>query len=178
MESAHHFSSKPHCNSTAEVPSLSLCTALSAVPFVSELWGVNAQWFQDNSSQALPNSKELRVWMTCGLTIGSRNFRKLCSVSWEVFVLHGYDWIHGVARSCTTTAYRWLFRDSHSSLRTLWPAVIKSTNFSVRGAGFPVRLLQGALVILVILQTSQCRSFGKCAKVLCLPTWGRSLFVY
>ena len=32
---------------------------------------------------------------------------------------HGCAWIHWVAKSCTTTAYRWLFRDSHLSLRTL-----------------------------------------------------------
>ena len=57
-----------------------------AVPFVLERWGVNVQWFQDNSSQALPNSKEVRVRMTCGLSVGLRNFRKLDSVSWEVFL--------------------------------------------------------------------------------------------
>ena len=33
MESAHHFSSKPDCNSPAEVPSLILRTALSTIPF-------------------------------------------------------------------------------------------------------------------------------------------------
>ena len=45
------------------------------------------------------------------------------------FVLHWYDWIHWVATSCTTTACRWLFRDSQLSLRTLWSAVIKSSQF-------------------------------------------------
>ena len=45
-------------------------------------------------------------------------------VSWEVFVLHGYDCNHCVAKSCTTTAYRWLFRYSLPSLRNLWSAVI------------------------------------------------------
>ena len=64
--------------------------------------------------------------MTFGFLSGSRNFCKLLWVSCEVFVLHGYAWIHWVARSCTTTAYRWLFRDSQLSLRTLWSAVIKS----------------------------------------------------
>ena len=34
MESAHHFSSRPGCSSTAEVTSLILRTALSAIPFV------------------------------------------------------------------------------------------------------------------------------------------------
>ena len=40
------------------------------------------------------------------LPIGSKNFCKLLWVSCEVFVLHGNDWIHWVAKSCTTTAYR------------------------------------------------------------------------
>ena len=44
------------------------------------------------------------------------------------FVLHGYDWIHWVAKSCTTTAYLWLFRECPSSLRTLWSAVVMSPN--------------------------------------------------
>ena len=66
-----------------------------------------------------------------------------------------------VARSWPTTAYRWLSLDSHSSLRTLWSAVIKSPNFSAQSWASPVRLLQGALVILVLKQTSQFRSFGK-----------------
>ena len=35
-ESAHHFSSRPDCSNTAEVPSLILRTVLSAIPFVSE----------------------------------------------------------------------------------------------------------------------------------------------
>ena len=71
--------------------------------------------------------------MTLGFLSGSRNFRKLLWVSCEVFVLHGYDWIHWVAKSFTTTAYRWLFRDSQFPLRTLWSAVIKSPkNFSTR----------------------------------------------
>ena len=33
-------------------------TALSAIPFVSDLCGVDVQWFQERSSQALPKSKE------------------------------------------------------------------------------------------------------------------------
>ena len=38
MESAHQFPSRPDCNNTAEVPSSTLRTALSAIPFVSDLW--------------------------------------------------------------------------------------------------------------------------------------------
>ena len=107
MESAHHSLSRPDRNNTADVPSFTLHTALSAIPFVSDLCGVDVQWFQERSSQDLPNSKELSVYMTWGFLFGSKNFCKLLCVSWEVFVLHGYDWIHWVAKSCTTTAYRW-----------------------------------------------------------------------
>ena len=39
MESVHHFSSRPDCNNTADVPSFTLRTALSAIPFVSDLCG-------------------------------------------------------------------------------------------------------------------------------------------
>ena len=95
--------------------------------------------------------------MTLGFLVGSRNFCKLLWVSCEVFVLHGYDCIHCVAKPCTTAAYLWLLRDSHPSLRTLWSAVIKSTTCSVPGTTVPVRLLQGALVISVLMQSG---SFG------------------
>ena len=89
--------------------------------------------------------------------------------SGEVFVLHGYDWIRWVAKSCTTTAYRWLFRESQPSLRTLWSAVVKSPKFSARGTTPPLRLLQWVSVILVLWQISQFRSFGKWLETLCLP---------
>ena len=99
--------------------------------------------------------------MNFGFLVGSRNFIGLFWVSWAVFVLHGYDCIYCVAKSCTTTACRWLFRDSHPSLRTLRSAVIKSPKFSARGTAPPLRLLHGALVILVFWQISQFRSPGK-----------------
>ena len=72
-----------------------------------------------------------------------------------------------VAKSCTTSEYRWLFRDSPPSLTTLWSAVIRSRNVLARGTAFPVRLLQGALVILVRLQTLQFRSLGKWVWIMC-----------
>ena len=115
--------------------------------------------------------------MTLGFLSGSKNFCKLLWVSCEVFVLHGYDWIHWVAKSCTTTAYRWLFRDSQLSLRTLWSAVIKSPKLSARGTASPLRLLHGALVILVRLQISQFRSLGKWVWTLCLPKSSRLMSI-
>ena len=102
--------------------------------------------------------------MTLGFLFGSKNFCKLLCVSWEVFLLHGSERILWVARSCTTTAYQWLFRDSPSSLRTLSYAVIKSPNLSARCTTLPLRLLHGALVILVLRQISQFRSLGKWVK--------------
>ena len=94
-----------------------LRTALTAIPLVSDLCDVDVQRFQEKYSQALPNSNEVSVYMTFGCLLGSKNFCKFFCVSWDVFVLHWYDCIHCVAKSCTTTAYRWLFRDSHPSLR-------------------------------------------------------------
>ena len=47
------------------------------------------------------------------------------------------------------------------------------TIFSARGTTSPVRLLHGALVILVVWQISQFRSFGKCVKTLWLPGTNR-----
>ena len=51
-----------------------LRTALSAIPFVSDLCGVNVQWFQERSSQALLDSKELSVFLSFGFLSGSKNF--------------------------------------------------------------------------------------------------------
>ena len=59
--------------------------------------------------------------MTFAFSDDTRNFRKLLSVSWEVLVLHG----------------RWLIRNSHPSLRTLWSVVIKSPKFCARGTTLP-----------------------------------------
>ena len=53
------------------------------------------------------------------------------------FPSHGKSVFYWVARSWTTKAYGWLFRDSPSSLRTLWSAVIKSPNFSAWGRAPP-----------------------------------------
>ena len=102
----------------------------------------------------------VRLSIPPGFWKGGKNAGWLLCVSCEVFDLHGYDWIHWVAKSCTTTAYQWLFRDSQPSLRTLWSAVIKSPKFSARSTAPPMRLLHGALVILVLWQISQFRSSG------------------
>ena len=80
--------------------------------------------------------------------------------------------------SCFTTAYRLLFRDSQLSLRTLWSAVIKSPpKFVARSTASPLRLLHGALVILVRLHISQFRSLGKWVWTLCLPKSSRLIAI-
>ena len=61
----------------------------------------------------------------------------------------------------STTAYRSLSRDSLSSVRIWWSAVVTSPTCSALGTTVPVRLLQEALVIFVLKQISQFRSFGK-----------------
>ena len=152
IESTHHSLPRPDCNSTADVLSFTLRTVLSAIPCVSDLCGVDVQWFQDSCSQERPNSKELSVYMTFGFLEGSRNFIRFLRVSREVFVLHGYDCNYWVAKSWSATANRSLFRDSLFSLRSLWFAVIKSPKFSALGTTVPARLLQDALVILVFKQ--------------------------
>ena len=108
--------------------------------------------------------------MTFGFLVGSRNFITLFWVSWEVFVLPGEDCNHWVAKSCTTTAYRWLLRDSLPSLSILWSAVIKSPKCFALGTAVPARLLQDALVIFVFKQISMCGSlaFSLCHVLPCI----------
>ena len=103
--------------------------------------------------------------MTLGFLVGSKNFWKLFTVSWEVHVLHGYDCIHCVAKSCTTITYRWLSRDSHPSPRTSWSAVAGSPKISALGTTVPARLLRETLVIFVLKHKNQFRSFGKWVKM-------------
>ena len=103
--------------------------------------------------------------MTLGFLSGSRNCASFSGFLGFCF-LHRYDWI----------AYQWLFWDSQMSFRTLWSAVIKSPKFSAPGTASPLRLLHGALVILVRLEISQFRSLGKWVWTLCLPKSSR-LFV-
>ena len=70
-----------------------------------------------------------RTWLLVsllapGTSVGSSGFTEKF-----LFCTGRKDCNHWVAKSCTTTAYRWLCRDSHPSLRTLWSAVIKSPIF-------------------------------------------------
>ena len=100
----------------------------------------------------------------------SANFFGSC----EVLFLHRCAWIHWVARSCTTTAYRWLFRDSQLSLRTLWSTVVKSQKFTARGAG--LCLLHGALYFWSVYKSRNFGLQGNVYKTLCSPKSSR-LFI-
>ena len=164
MESVHHCSSRPDCNSTG--------TALSANPLVSDLCGVDVHWFQENSShssQDLPNSMELSVRMTFGFLVGSKNFCKLFSVS-EKSLFHT-DRIVTTALPSLVPLQR---IDDCSAIHILHcelcdPQLLKHQKLSALGTTVPVRLLQEALVIMVLKQMSQFRSFGKWVWILCWP---------
>ena len=88
------MSSNPDCNNAADVPSVTCRTARSASPFVSERQGVDVRWFHEKYSKDLPNSSELSVLITFGFCDGSRNFRRLFSVSYEFFVF-ARIWLYG-----------------------------------------------------------------------------------
>ena len=53
-----------HPDLTAEVPSFTRRTALSAMPVVSDWWGVEVRYFLDKTSHAFPHSIELSVYTT------------------------------------------------------------------------------------------------------------------
>ena len=161
MESAHNF--RPDLIATIRQKCLLVLCALlfqqSHLFFICVVSTYNDSRKDLHRLCQIPRNCQCK-WLLRFL-FSSKNFCKPLRVSWEVFVLTGYDWIHWVAKSCTTTAYRWLFRDSQPSLRTLWSAVIKSPKFSAPGTAPPMRLLHGALVILVLWQISHFRSSGK-----------------
>ena len=106
MESAHHFSSRPDCNNTAEVPSFALRPALSTIPFVSDLCGVDVQSFQERSSQALPNSKELSSVNDFWFPIRLQELLQASLFLVKFLFCTDTPGSHWVAKSCTTIAYR------------------------------------------------------------------------
>ena len=112
MESSHQLSFRPDCNKTAEVPSFNLRTALSAIPFVSDLCGVDVQYSRRDLHKLCQSPRNWQCKLLWVSYLAPRTFASSL-VFLEKFVLHGYDWIHWVAKSCTTTAKWWLFRDSH-----------------------------------------------------------------
>ena len=168
MESAHHSLPRPDCNSTADVPSFTLRTALSAIPCVSDLCGVDVQWFQDNSSQDFAKFKGIvsvnDFWKSQFPHLLQELLQApLCFL--RSFVVLGYDCIHCVAKSCTTTAYRWLCRDSHPSLRNFVIRCYQITKLFRSEHDCTSAFSARRPVILVLKHMS----FEKWVKILCLP---------
>ena len=90
-----------HPDRTATAPQMSLLSLCASLYRQAHLFLIcDVQCFQCNSSQNLQNCKEL---MTFGFLVGSKKTSSGSSGSPEKFVLHGYDCIHCVAKSCTTT---------------------------------------------------------------------------
>ena len=96
--------SRPDCNNSANVPSFTLLTALSAIPCVSDLCGtmIPGKIFTCFAKfQGIVRVNDFRLPIRLQELLQA----PLCFL-WS-FCLHGYDWIHWVAKSCTTTANRW-----------------------------------------------------------------------
>ena len=133
--------------------------------FVSNRRGVEVRGFHDKTSHAFPSSIELSVYTTFGLCDGSKNFDYLFSVSCEDFVL--------TRIRLNPLSSKILYHDSGPVIVSRFTSLIEDfvicryqvTNFSARTPTLSIRLLQGALVILVLKQTSQSRSFGKREKI-------------
>ena len=141
MESAHHFSSRPDCNNTADVPSFTLGTAL----LQSHLFLICVVLTYNDSRKDLHKLCQIPGNCQCNWllvsTLARRTFASFsvfpgkflfctgmtASIGWpspaprlhidDCFEIHNFqDCNHWVAKSCTTTAYRRLFRDSLSSV--------------------------------------------------------------
>ena len=152
VESAHQFSFRPDCNNTAEVPSFTLRTALSAIPCVSDLCGVDVSFAE---FQGIVSVNDLR------LPIG---LQELLQASLS------FLWSFCFARICLEPLSGWVLNHDCMSVIVSRIAIV-TENFviccyqvariSARGTALPLRLLHGALVILVLWQISQFRSLGK-----------------
>ena len=116
-------------NSTADVPSFILRTDLSDTICLGSM---EALMYNDSMISVLTRIAKLQR-MVCINDFWL--FRRPEKLSWTPFrllrssFLHGSNCVHWVAKSCSTTAYLWLFRDAPSSLRTFWSPIVKSPNF-------------------------------------------------
>ena len=97
MDTAHHCSSSPDCSEVVDVPSRTLLTALSASPFDSGRWSVDAQWFHWRSTPTCQDSHELSVFITFDSSSGSRNFRRILAVAGVVFRIGNFESFGGQA---------------------------------------------------------------------------------
>ena len=148
MDSAHQFSSKPDRGSTTDVP-FTLHTACSAIPVVSERWGVDVQRFQGKSSQGCQSTKNcLKKWRLVCLSyrqivvnVISRVLRLFCVARIRLLALSSQI----LYRNSTLMIAP---RFTHSFTEMSVILCYQVTNFSGRGTASPMRLLQRTLIIL------------------------------
>ena len=161
MESAHQLSFRADCNNTAEVPSCTLRTALSAIPLVSELCGVDVQWFPGEIFTSFAEFQGIGSVIDFRIPIGLQELLQapLCFVrsfcfAWKRLdplgsqVLH-HDCISMIVSRFTTFTENFVV------------CCHQITKIFCTRYDSAKRLLHRAFVILVLWQTSQFRTFGK-----------------
>ena len=162
IESAHQLSFRPDCNNTAEVPSFTLRTALSAIPFVSDLCGVVRTTipgkiftsFAEFQGIVSVNDFRLPIRLQELLQAPLCFLRSFCFARIRLDPLGGQVLHHDcrsmiVSRSTSFT----------DNLVICCNQVTKI--FSTSDGSANARLLHGALAILVLWQISQFRYLGK-----------------
>ena len=170
MESAHHSLSRPDCNSTADVPSFTLRAALSQQ---SHLFPICVVSTYNDSSKDLQKLCQIPKNCECKWPQASYSAPRTFANSFvfpEKFLFcadttGSIGWPSNAQRLHIDDCFE--IHNLHWEI--LWSAVDKSPKFSARSTTLPIRPLHGALVILVLWQISQFRSFGKRVLTLCLP---------
>ena len=159
MESAHRIFSRPDCDNTAEVPSFTLRTALS-ICFWS-VWcrrtmipGKIFTGFAKSQGTVSVNDFRLPIWLQELLQASLCFLWSFCSARIRLDPLGG---LSPAPRLQIDDCFE--IRHYHWGLCDL--CVIKSPKFAARGTAPPMRLLHGPLVIMVLWQITQFRSFGK-----------------
>ena len=147
IESDHHSSSSRDCTNTADVPSFTRRIARSEIPLVSDRWSVFVRWFLDNSSQYLPKSNKLFVWITFGCCDGRRKLSWiLLRLLWSFwFDTDSTEGLHLVPRQrigdCSEIhVLRWgfcaLLLSSHQTFLLTERSLITSSARNPRNFGF------------------------------------------
>ena len=111
----------------AKVPSWTLRTALSIIPFVSSRRGVDVSCVQHISSQARKNLDYCLCGLFLGFRSGGRNrCRRIMVPSFGLRLGKDNFWIRFVNEPCTTTVCLLCHLDSLSSVRMLYSAEMTS----------------------------------------------------
>ena len=155
-------------------------TAPSAIPCVSDLCGVDVQGFQERSSQALPNSKEivsvndLKASYSAPRTFASSFFlcflRSFCFARIRLDPLSGQVLHHDCISMIVS---RITFFNENFVIRCDQVTKIFCTKYDCTSTSSA----RSSLLFFVFKQISQFGSFGKCVNTLFLPepgsTFGR-----